>query len=150
MQAIGSENDNHSNDEVPYPPQYSSPLIHGAVASPPLCSPKVSPQPIVIGANNSRVSFLKYYTNLIWHVSQHSPNLVPWLFLQVSHPVKSMVPLEPLKIDPTAGYYYLPNTSPQSRPALAVQSPSPQPRAVHNTPSIVSSTVSLLYECFEV
>ena len=51
-----------------------------------------------------------------------------------THPMKNMVPLEPLKIDPTAAYYYLPNTSPQPRP-------SPQPRVVHNTPSMVSYDV---------
>ncbi len=60
--------------------------------------------------------------------------------------MKNLAPLEPLKIDPPAGYYYMPNTSPQSRPALAVQSPSPQPRIVHATPALVSSWFDL-YSC---
>lgn len=52
--------------------------------------------------------------------------------------MKSMGPLEPLKIDSPAGFYYLQNISPQSRAALAVQSPSPQPRVIHSTSSLVS------------
>lgn len=107
-QALGAENDSHSSDEVPYPSQYNSPLIHAAVASPPLTSPKISPQPAAV--TNTRTN----------------------------HPTKNMVPLEPLKIDPTAGYYYLPNTSPQSRP-------SPQPRVVHSTPTMVRFEPAIHY-----
>ncbi|XP_065210776.1 protein split ends isoform X2 [Planococcus citri] len=111
MQSLNLENDTHSNDEVPYPPQYTSPLLHGTVASPPLGSPKISPQPIVSGASNTRVA----------------------------HPLKNMVPLEPLRIDPPSGYFYMPNTSPSSRPAVPVQSPSPQPRVVHSTSTMGSN-----------
>lgn len=59
----------------------------------------------------------------------------------MAHPLKNMVPLEPLRIDPPAGYFYMPNTSPSARPAIAVQSPSPQPRVVHPTSSLVSITL---------
>lgn len=51
--------------------------------------------------------------------------------------VKNIGPLEPLKIDPAAGFYFIQNTSPQSRPGLSVQSPSPQARVVH-TSTLVS------------
>lgn len=64
FQSLNLENDAHSNDEVPYPPQYTSPLLHGAVASPPLGSPKISPQPIVSGASNTRVCVLFFM--FIW------------------------------------------------------------------------------------
>ena len=101
-QAVGADNDAHSSDEVPYPSQFSSPLIHAAVASPPLTSPKISPQPAAAVAS-----------------------------ARANHSIKSAAPLEPLKIDPTAGYYFVPNTSPQPRP-------SPQPRGAHNPPTIVS------------
>lgn len=67
MQALNSENDNQSSDEVSYPPQYSSPLLHGTVASPPLVSPKISTQPNVTGANNTRVRVS--YTNSVFNIT---------------------------------------------------------------------------------
>lgn len=141
LQTLNAESDSHSNDEVPYPPQYTSPLLHGAVASPPLGSPKISPQPIVTGANNSRVRTTRLpFLGSVSRFGRLSLNFDACV-KQVAHPMKSMGPLEPLKIDSPAGFYYLQNISPQSRAALAVQSPSPQPRVIHTTPTLVSANL---------